>query len=136
MGIREQLIRDEGRSLKPYQDTAGKLTIGVGRNLSDRGISHAEALYLLDNDIADFTKQLATALPWAGALDEARFGALVNMAFNMGVDGLLEFKQMLAALRVGNWDKAADDLLDSLYAQQVGDRAVRLANQIRTGRWQ
>lgn len=136
MNIREQLIRDEGRHLKVYRCPAGKLTIGVGRNLEDRGITHVEALYLLDNDIADFRKGIVTALPWSATLDDARFGVLLNMAFNLGLDGLLEFKNMLLSIRLEQWDKAAQHLLDSKYAEQVGDRARRLATQIRTGVWQ
>ena len=145
MNIREQLIRDEDRRLKPYLDCCGKywrectcvvkgkLTIGVGRNLDDRGITHTESLYLLDNDTSDFRKGLVMALPWTATLDEARFGVLVNMAFNLGLDGLLLFKNMLLCIRLEQWDKAATHLLDSTYAKQVGDRAKRLAEQLRTG---
>lgn len=140
MNLREQLIRDEGRHLKPYRCPSGKLTIGVGRNLEDRGITHAEALYLLDNDISDFTRQVSQSLPWSAQLDQARFGVLINMAFNMGLgndsEGLLSFKQMLLNLRNARWDQAAAELLDSAYARQVGDRARRLAAQILTGVWQ
>ena len=136
MNIREQLIRDEGRHLIVYRCPRGKLTIGVGRNLEDRGITHAEALYLLDNDIADFTRELVAVIPWAAPLDDARFGALLNMAFNLGVEGLTDFKKMLLAIRYERWDEAAKELLDSVYARQVGDRARRLARQIETGVWQ
>ena len=134
--LRSQLIRDEGERLKPYKDSRGFLTIGIGRCLDTRGITHAEALYLLDNDIADFTKELVDALPWAATLDDARFGVLVNMAFNMGTAGLLEFKNILLAVKMGLWQKAADHLLQSLYAEQVGPRADRLAKQLVTGVWQ
>jgi len=142
------LIRDEGRQLRPYLDCCGKywrdctcavkgnLTIGVGRNLDSNGISGKECNFLLSEDIAEKTQEVSTKLPWAGTLDDARFGVLINMAFNMGVDGLLEFKGMLGAMRAGQWDSAASHLLDSLYATQVGDRAKRLAKQLQTGVWQ
>jgi len=148
MNIREQLLRDEGERLKPYLDCCGrywrecsckvrgKLTIGIGRNLDDQGIAHLEALSLNDNDIRDFTKELVEALPWVATLDDARFGAFLNLCFNMGVTGLLGFKNMLLAARLGRWDKAAAELLDSDYATQVGDRAKRLAKQLETGVWQ
>lgn len=136
MNIRDQLIRDEGLQLKVYRCPAGKLSVGVGRNLQDRGITQAEALYLLDNDVEDFTARLIKAMPWTQQLDGARFGVLVNMAFNMGVDGLTRFKQMLTAMEAGEWGRAAQELLNSVYAQQVPGRAKRLAQQLITGDWQ
>jgi lysozyme len=135
MDITTQLIRDEGERLKPYKDTVCKLTIGVGRNLTDVGISHDESMLLLKNDIIKATAQLLARLPWVAQLDEARRGVLVNMTFNMGVDGLLQFKQTLAHIQAGQWNDAAADMLNSKWAQQVGDRAKRLAQQLITGQW-
>ncbi len=134
--LQSQLIRDEGVRLKIYQDTVGKWTIGVGRNLSDDGISQSEAMMLLSNDIAATGKALQTAIPWSMALDDVRLGALTNMAFNMGVGGLLQFKNFLAAMQQGNWTEARDQMLDSKWAEQVGSRAQRLAIQVETGEWQ
>ncbi len=134
--LQSQLIRDEGVRLKIYQDTVGKWTIGVGRNLSDDGISQSEAMMLLSNDIAATGKALQTAIPWSMALDDVRLGALTNMAFNMGVGGLLQFKNFLAAMQQGNWTEARDQMLDSKWAEQVGSRAQRLAIQVETGQWQ
>lgn len=136
MQLEDQLVRDEGLRLKLYQDTVGKWTIGVGRNLSDVGISRDEAMVLLTNDIAEATKSLETQLPWAVALDEARLGVLLNMTFNMGIGGLLHFKNFLAAVRRGDWAEARNQMLDSVWAEQVGPRAQRLAIQIETGTWQ
>ena len=140
MGIHDkltrQLKRDEGVRLKPYVDTVGKLSIGVGRNLTDKGISSAEAIYLLAGDVASATDDLYKALPWVCGLDEARRGAFINLTFNMGINGLLSFVNMLGYARNGLWDKVAEHLLKSKYAGQVGDRAVRLAEQLRTGDWQ
>ena len=134
--LQSQLIRDEGVRLKIYQDTVGKWTIGVGRNLSDDGISQSEAMMLLSNDIAATGKALQTAIPWSMALDDVRLGALTNMAFNMGVGGLLQFKNFLAAMQQGNWTEARNQMLDSKWAEQVGSRAQRLAIQVETGQWQ
>jgi lysozyme len=132
--LKEQLRRDEGFRLKPYRDTVGKLTIGCGRNLDDKGISAEEAYLLLDHDIAEVRASLAR-FDWFTALDEARQGVCLNMAFNLGVGGLLAFVKMIQALEVQNWDRAATEMLDSLWARQVGARATRLAEQMITGEW-
>lgn len=134
--LRQQLIRDEGLRLKPYRDTVGKLTIGVGRNLEDVGISAEEAEVLLANDLARVSTSVTTALPWVWELDEPRQGVLYNMAFNLGTRGLLEFRRMLRSLEAHEYHAAAAELLDSTYAGQVGARAQRLARQLETGVWQ
>lgn len=136
MTLRDQLIRDEGGfRLKPYTDSVGKLTIGAGRNLTDVGISHAEAELLLDNDIAGASADVAARLPWVGALSVPRAAVLVNLAFNMGIGGLMGFRKMLQALQDEQWETAAAELLASTYAEQVGPRAHRLALQLRTDTW-
>ncbi len=134
--LKDQLIRDEELRLKPYTDSVGKITIGVGRNLTDDGISFAEAQLLLSNDIATATADLQSRLPWTAALDPVRQGALLNMTFNLGIGGLLEFRDFLAKMQVGNYAAAAGAMLDSLWARQVGARATRLSTQIQTGEWQ
>lgn len=137
LALKTALLRDEGLRLKPYKDTVGKLTIGVGRNLDDRGISNDEARYLLDNDIDSVEKQLRVAFPHYVKLDDARQEVLLNMAFNMGVGnavkGLMSFIHTLAAIESGDYELAARRMLKSLWATQVGDRAKRLAEQMRTG---
>jgi lysozyme len=133
MTLEEQLIRDEALRLKPYKDSVGKLTIGVGRNLDDVGISQQEAMDLLANDIDNASAQLRTRLPWTISLDEVRRAALVNMAFNLGIGGLMQFHHFLAALEAGNYKLAASEMLESLWAKQVGPRAHRLSIQIETG---
>ena len=135
MTLREQLLRDEGCRLKVYKDSVGKLTIGIGRNLEDKGISLAEAEAMLDHDIRDFTAEVLVALPWSTALDEVRRGVLVNMAFNMGVQGLRGFTKALAAMQAGDWFTAAAHMMDSKWARQTGVRAERLAEQLRGGEW-
>lgn len=132
----EQLKRDEGIRLKPYRDSVGKLTIGIGRNLDDVGISEDEADMLLQHDIDRAKTTLAAHIPWSAQLDEARLGALVNLTFNMGIGGLLEFKHFLQYLEEHQYEAAASELLKSKWASEVGLRASRLAQQIRTGQWQ
>lgn len=136
MDITQQLIRDEGVRLKPYLDTVGKTTIGIGRNLTDIGISDREARFLLANDIQHVENALSQAFPWTDALDGIRRSALVNMSFNLGIGGLSGFKNMLSHLQAGEYDSAAEAMTDSKWAEQVGARAQRLALQIRTGQWQ
>lgn len=131
--LKSDLIRDEGLHLKPYLCTANKLTIGVGRNLDDVGISEEEAQILLDHDIAACVADLDRSLPWWHDLSEARQRALLNMRFNLGLSRLLGFKQMLAALERGDYETAAAQALDSQWAKQVGDRAQRIAALIRQG---
>ena len=129
-----QLRLHEGERLKPYRCTAGKLTIGVGRNLEDRGITAEESAYLLGNDIDRFTTELQRALPWVAQLDEVRQRVLLDMAFNMGIAGLLQFKRTLATIQAGDYQKAAAMMLDSKWAGQVGQRAERLSRMMFTGK--
>lgn len=131
--LRQELIRDEGLRLKPYRCPAGKLTLGVGRNIEDMGITEKEANTLLMNDIARIMDELDAHLPWWGILSDARRRALINMAFNLGVPRLLGFRKMIEALRQDEYDTAADEALDSAWAVQVGSRAHRIAALIREG---
>jgi len=129
--LARELLRDEGLRLKPYRCTAGKLTIGVGRNLDDRGITEAEALVLLDNDIKSFWGQLVAARPWVMQAPEAVQEVLVNMCFNLGLAGLLGFRQTLEYLKSRIYVDAASEMLRSKWAAQVGARAERLAQRLR-----
>ncbi len=127
------LITHEGLRLKPYRDSVGKLTIGVGRNLDDVGITEEEALYLLKNDIKRVLDFLKERLPYWNGLTETRKMALVDMCFNLGPGGFLSFKRMLAALERGDYEQAAREMLDSKWARQVGRRAEELAEMMREG---
>lgn len=127
MSLREQLIRHEGIRLRPYRDTLGWLTIGVGRNLESVGISRDEAMLMLDNDILRVQTEVVKALPWTVSLDRPRCDVLLNMAFNLGTAGLLKFAKMLAAVEAGEYATAAKEMLDSKWATQVGARAEELA---------
>lgn len=129
----QQLLSDEGLKLKPYRDSVGKLTIGVGRNLDDVGLTQDEAMYLLANDLRRVYSQITGALPWFLKLNDARQNVLLNMAFNLGLTKFLEFKNTLGCVFRGEYDQAADAMLQSKWARQVGDRAVRLSHVMRTG---
>ena len=129
-----QLRLHEGERLKPYRCTAGKLTIGVGRNLEDRGISREESAMLLANDIVNEERELLRALPWVATLDEVRQRVLLDMSFNLGLVGLLAFKNTLAAIEAGEYQRAASMMLDSRWAKQVGQRAERLSRMMATGK--
>ena len=131
--LKEQLMRHEGVRLKPYRDSVGILTIGCGRNLEGTGLTYDEAMFLLDNDIQRVMRELRKRLSWWAGLDPTRWQVLINMAFNLGVGGLLKFKNMLADLEGGNYEHAAKEMLDSDWAIQVGARATELAEQMRTG---
>ena len=133
--IKDQLVRHEGLRLKPYRCTAGKLTIGIGRNLEDRGISQKEAYAMLERDILDFEQQLLNEIPEVyNKLDEVRQSVLLNMCFNLGIKGLLEFKNTLAFIDAGDWERAANGMLASKWAKQVGMRAIELSELMRKGK--
>ena len=125
--LKEQLIRHEGLRLTVYDCPAGYKTIGVGRNIEQKGITEDEALYLLGNDIKYFTEQLEENLIGFQELSEDKKAVLVNMAFNLGVNGLLKFKNMLAAVTEERWEDASAEMLNSRWADQVGNRATELA---------
>jgi len=131
--IKSSLRIHEGKSLKPYQCTAGKLSIGYGRNLDDRGITNAEAEYLLDNDIETAVAELDRVFPgWRNHSDNVQ-NVLVELSFAMGAPRLSGFKKMWAALDARDYPTAAAELLDSRWRQQVGQRAITLADRLRNG---
>ncbi len=133
--LTEMLVDHEGLRLKPYRCTAGKLTIGVGRNLDDRGLSPDEAMYMLANDIRDSRKELSASFPWFDNLDEVRQSVLIDMNVNLGLSRLKGFRNTLALIGVGKYEAAAVEMLDSKWAEQVGRRAQRLSRMMATGRW-
>lgn len=141
----------EGCSLKPYKCPAGKLTIGIGRNTEDNpftadelkavgdwkhGITREAAHMLCRNDIERCIKELKKNLKWFEKLDKERKYALIDLCFNLGVRSLMMFKKTLASIGYGNYKTAAEQLLQSKYAKQVGKRALRIAKLIETGRWE
>jgi lysozyme len=137
--LTEQLRRDEGTESCAYQDSLGYWTIGVGRLIDARkggGLSNDEIDYLLDNDIKAKTAEVLRALPWAARLSEARRAVLVNMAFQMGTKGLLAFHRTLGSVEDGQYGDAAVEMLNSTWAKQTPARAMRLATQMETDKWQ
>jgi lysozyme len=128
-----ELTSDEGKVKTLYFDSLGVPSIGVGRNLRDRGLSDDEIAYLLKNDIAIVLADLDKNLPWWRLMTEARQRTLANMTFNLGITKLLKFSNTLAYMRSGDYDQAANGMLDSLWAKQVPNRATRLAKIMRAG---
>ena len=131
--LRKQITKHEGIEYKLYRCTSNKLTIGVGRNIEDRGISHDTAMQMLDEDIDICINELQQTVSYWDDLPERVQEALVNLCFNMGIKRLMAFKKTFGYLREGMFDKAADELLDSRYANQVGQRAIDVAHMIREG---
>ena len=134
--LMNQLIEHEGLELKPYRCPAGKLTLGVGRNIEDIGITRSEALYLLEGDIKRVRSELGAYYQWFYTLDPVRRDALTNMAFNLGISRFRKFRKMITAIELDDYATAADEMLDSKWAQQVGKRAKILAQMMRTGRYE
>ena len=132
----DQLKLHEGLRLKPYKCTSGKLSIGVGRNLEDIGISEKEAEMLLLHDIEEAERQLTAHFPWTQDLDEVRLAALINFTFNVGIGTVSKFVNAMALLKEGSFDMASEEFLQSRWANQVGQRAIDVTEQIRTGEWQ
>ena len=128
-----QLKTHEGLRLKPYRDSVGKLTIGVGRNLDDVGLREGEAMFLCFCDVAVVEQALDARLPWWRSLDAPRRAVLIDMGFNMGVEGLCAFTDTLTAAKVGRFGDAAQSMLRSRWAAQVGRRAATLSRMMRTG---
>ena len=145
-----RLIFHEGLRLKPYICPAGKLTIGIGRNTEENpftkeelarignwknGITREQAYWLCQNDIERCVKELRNNLIWFENLDAERKYALIDMCFQLGIIGLLKFKRTLGSIAVGYYELAAEQVLESKYAKQTPDRAKRISNLIKTGRW-
>ena len=134
--LRADLERDEGVVAYGYQDSRGILTCGMGFNI-DRQHGGGIPLEVIKFWAGVLLKRLATQLEmtfgWWDRLDDVRQLVLANMAYNLGVGGLLEFKKMLAAVAADNYDAAADEMAESTWAKQVPNRAQRLIVEMRTG---
>lgn len=131
---RNQIWNHEGYRRFPYTDSVGKLTIGVGRNLEDVGLTDDEVRYLFNNDF-DRARDLAALLPAWHSLCDPRKAVLVNMVFQLGLSGVSKFKKMMDALARGDYDEAADQMLDSKWHKQTPRRCEELATQMRMGKW-
>jgi lysozyme len=131
--LEAQLNLHEDKRKFPYRDTVGKLTIGVGRNLDDRGLSDDEIAYLLANDIKMVKEDLDRALPWWRQMDAVRQRVLADMCFNLGISRLLLFRNTLKAMKEGDYALAASGMRNSLWYKQVGTRGIRLVKMMETG---
>lgn len=131
--LRARLLTEERYLQFPYKDTAGYLTVGIGRNLSVVGVSVDEAFLLLDHDIENAEKDLWRSCSFYSSLDEIRKSVLIDMVFNMGIKSVIQFKEMISCLEKQDWKGAAKAMLDSEWAKQVGKRADRLALIMETG---
>lgn len=139
MNVIDQLIREEGEVLHAYKDHLGYLTIGVGILIDKRkggGITKEESRFLLLNRVKGVVEGIRKHLSWFDSIgNEPRKAVLIGMAFQMGLNGLLGFKNTLEMIRVGDYDKAAVGMLNSLWARQTPARAKRMAKQMETGEW-
>ena len=129
----DQLRIHEGVEKTVYNDSEGIPTIGVGRNLRDRGLSDDEIDYLLSNDIDIVVDELDKVMPWWKDLDEVRQRVLCDLVFNLGMPRFSGFKKSISYMKQQMWDQAAYELLDSKWARQVGRRAQTLSEMMRTG---
>lgn len=134
--LKQQLRRDEGVRPKAYRDSVGKLTVGVGHNLDDKPLSDHAIDAILEDDINDALAGMTTLYPWTAQLDDARRGVIANMIFNMGAATFGQFHETINLIRAGRYAEAAEEMLNSAWAKQVGARALRLSMQMRTGAWQ
>jgi len=128
--LKAQLVRHEGMVLTTYECTAGKTTLGVGRNVQEVGITEAEAMHLLSNDIARVAGECYGAFSWFKDLDELRKEAVINMVFNLGLTRFKQFKKTISYIEAGEFQLAGAEALDSKWAKDVGNRAVEVANQL------
>lgn len=120
------LVRDEGYRQYPYRCTAGRLTIGIGRNIDDVGISRTEAEFLLQQDIASSTSDLRTIFTEFGTFPDDIQRVLINMRFQLGFKRFRAFKKMIEAVRNRQWPEMVRQMKDSSWYKQVPDRAKRL----------
>ncbi len=146
----QRLCLNEGLVNKPYRCPAGKLTIGIGRNLEDnpltaeekafighncrtKPITNEQAFYLCRNDLKKVRADLDRELPWWRDLNPDRQFVIIDLCFNLGINKLLNFQKTLSSIATGYYIKAGEQLMQSLYAKQVGKRAERNAKCLQTG---
>ena len=134
--LKKMLIRDEAEVNHAYQDSEGYWTIGVGHLIDKRKggkISHKISMLILDDDIAEVLGQCDRAFDWFDGLDEVRKIVILNMVFNLGLEGFKKFKKTIYFIKVGDYDEASVEMLDSTWSNQVGVRAARLSTIMKTG---
>ena len=131
MDLKQLLLKHEGKRNRPYLDTNGFLTVGIGRNLDANPLSDDEINYLFDNDIKRVLNDCWHHLPWFGDLSQERQYVVIDMVFNLGIGGFLKFKKMIAAIEREDWQTAAAEMVNSKWAADVGQRAAELATIMR-----
>lgn len=134
--LKKRLIREEGSKRNLYQDTVQKWTIGVGHNLSDKPISQRAVDVIFEDDIFDCIQGLDRELPWWNELDDVRQNVLLEMVFNLGINGLLAWKNTLNAIKNADYLVAADKMRNSKAASQTGKRYLELAQMMETGKFE
>ena len=127
------IIKHEGLRLKPYRCSAGKLTIGVGRNLDDVGITREEAEILLNGDIERSAHDAMTIFPRFFTYSDNRQNAIIDMLFNLGKSRFMKFKKMIKAIYLCDWEEASLQAKDSRWYKQVGVRAGEDVVMLREG---
>lgn len=130
--VKKRLIQEESMQLFPYKCSANKLTLGVGRNIEDRGISDVTAMQMLEEDIDLCVEELARNITWWEEAPDGIQEVLIDLCFNMGISRLMLFTKTLGYMGSGEMSKAADELLNSRYATMVPNRAKRNADIIRS----
>lgn len=142
MTFRDRLVKEEGKRNKLYRDTSrkigfekkrGKVSIGIGYNIDDRGLPDDIVYLLLDRDISKIKREMNEHFPWASGMDWPRRSVLLEMIYNMGIMTVLRFKNTLAAMEAGNWKQAKKRLLRSKAARQLPKRYGRMAEILETG---
>jgi len=145
--VEHLLIEDEGMRQFPYVDCCakewkkcvckvkGKLTIGIGRNLDDIGLSESESIQLQRNDVNKMTSEVERSFYWFSKLNTPRRVVIISMAFNVGISGLKEFKKMIDCIESGDFGSAAKEMIGSQWSSQVKGRAIRLASIMKTGQF-
>tara|TARA_R110000737_G_C14520451_1_gene475302 strand:- start:93 stop:539 length:447 start_codon:yes stop_codon:yes gene_type:complete len=138
--LEQELIMDEGYKYETYHDHLGFLTLGVGHLVLDTDpelklpvgtlVSEERIRECLNNDIDIVCEELDRNLPWWRELEDNRQRVMVNMCFNLGYPRFSKFKNFLAAVQDKDWEKAGIEMMDSKWANQVGDRAKRLKGRM------
>ena len=140
--IERMLRAEEGYRDRPYDDKAGvpifapvgKLTIGVGHNLQDKPLTPEAIAFILNEDINDVLVEALTLFPELETWKEGRQLAIINMIFQLGISGFLEFRKSIEAIRKLDWDEAAKEVLKSKWAEKDSPaRAIRISEMLRTG---
>lgn len=135
MSVTDLIKLHEGLRIKVYTCPAGKLTVGYGRNLEERGLTESEAAILLENDIQDMTEKLSSRYFWFWKLGAVRRAVVIDMSYNLGLAGFHGFQNMIRAIEMSDYGKAATEMLDSRWSKQVGQRSHRLAQMMRSNQW-